>query len=53
MNIRSLLKEHIDDSEGVGAALDFIDDGKIQFFSCGKKNQQKGMNSFQKTLFLR
>ena len=37
-NIQTLLQEYVDDSGAVGASVGFIDGGKVQFFSYGKKS---------------
>lgn len=41
INVQALLQEFIDDSGSVGASVAFIDHGKMQIFSYGKKTVQK------------
>lgn len=51
MDIQSLLQEYVDDNSGVGAAVGYIDHGKIQFFTYGKQSIRENKLVSKETIF--
>lgn len=51
MDIQSLLQEYVDANGAVGATVGLIDQGKIQFFSYGKKSIQNDEPISEDTIF--
>ena len=51
MDIQALLQEYIEDSGAVGASVALIDNGKVQFFSHGKKSVNGDELISEDTLF--
>lgn len=51
MNIQSLIQEYVDGSGAVGAAVGFIDNGKVQFYTYGKKSVNGDKPISEDTIF--
>lgn len=51
VDIQALLQEYVDDNRAVGAAVGLIDQGKIQFFTYGKKSIQNNESVSEDTIF--
>lgn len=51
MDIQTLLQEYIDDNGAVGASVALINNGKIQFFSYGKKSVNRDELISEDTVF--
>lgn len=51
IDVQALLQEYIDDNGAVGAAVGLIDQGKIQFFTYGKKSIQNNELVSKDTIF--
>ncbi len=51
MDIQTLIQEYVDDSGAVGAAVGLIDQGKIQFFSYGKKSIEDDESDIRRYYF--
>lgn len=51
MNIQNLLQEYIEDSGSVGASVAVIDNGKISFYTCGKKSMSGKSFVSEDTIF--
>ena len=51
VDIQALLQEYVDDNGSVGAAVGLIDQGKIQFFTYGKKSIQNNESVSEETIF--
>jgi serine-type D-Ala-D-Ala carboxypeptidase/endopeptidase len=51
MNVQALLQEYVDDNGAVGASVAVIDQGKVQFFSYGKKSIDGNDSISEDTIF--
>ena len=51
MDIQTLLQEYVDDNGAVGASVGLIDQGKIKFFSYGKKSIDGNEPVSEETVF--
>ncbi len=51
MDIQTFLQKYMNNSGTVGASVAFIDNGKIQFFSCGKKSINRDELVSEDTVF--
>ena len=51
IDVQALLKEYVDDSAAIGASVGLIDQGKIEFFSYGKKSVDRNELVSENTIF--
>lgn len=51
MNIQNLLQEYIEDNGSAGAAVAILDNGRISFYTCGKKSISGNSLVSQDTVF--
>jgi len=51
MNIQNLLQEYIEDSSAVGTAVAIIDDGRVSFYTYGKKSVSGNDLIYEDTIF--
>src|ERR1700720_3615703 len=51
VDIQALLQEYVDGNGAVGAAVGLIDQGKMQFFTYGKKSIQNNESVSEDTIF--